>query len=338
MYRLVCVGLLMGALLPRFSMAKDQVVNVYSFRQAELINPIIEQFTQETGIKVNVVSGKADVLLQRLIKDGEDSFADVLLTSDVARLEGAKTLNLLQPIPSNNILENVPKQLRDPDGHWVGLSVRARAIFYSKERVAIDAITSYQDLTDPQWQGKICARQGGHFYNRSLVASFIYNYGKAWSENWIKMFVKNLAMRPHGGDRDQIRKVSNGQCDLAIANSYYYGMLSASKKPADRRAYANVGIIFPRDNAFGTHINISGVAITQAAKNKKNATQFIEFLTTKRVQALYAKLNYEYPIRQGVNPNGLLSSWGALSGDADAVLHLTKYHQLANEMISKSHW
>ena len=330
--------IILVASLNSLTVKADGVVNIYSFRQAELINPLIEEFTKQTNIKVNVVSGKANILMQRLIDDGQDSYADVLLTTDVARLEQAKKLKIIQPVNSELLQRNVPSDLRDPQRYWFGVSIRARAIFYAKSRVNPAEITSYQDLSAKKWRGKICSRKGSHFYNRSMIASFIYHYGETWTNQWTQSFVKNLAMRPLGGDRDQLRMIAKGSCDLAIANSYYYGMLSSSKKAKDRQVYQQVGIIFPDINSVGTHINISGAALTSAAKNTANAIKFIEFLTTKKAQQYYAELNHEYSIRNDMSPGPLLSSWGRLVADKKSILQLTKFHPQAQRLISANHW
>ena len=318
--------------------ANENSVNVYSFRKAELIKPLITEFSELTGIKVNIVSGKPDKLMKRLIEDGDNSFADVLLTSDVARLERAKQLNLIQAIPAPKFLKDVPKQLRDPDNYWVGLSMRARVIFYSKQRVDATQLTSYQSLVDKKWQGKICSRKGSHFYNQSMVASFLYRYGAQWTENWVNKFVENLAMRPNGGDRDQLRKIARGECDIAIANSYYYGMLSASVKQSDRDVYQQVGIILLMNDKTATHVNISGAAVTRSAKNVDNAIRFIEFLTTENAQKIYADMNYEYPVRDNILTSEIVNSWGQLNADYDSVLELTKYHAQSKAIILKSKW
>lgn len=316
----------------------EEVVNIYSFRKAELIKPLLTEFSKQTGIQANVVSGKADKLMQRLIQDGDNSFADVLLTVDVARLEKAKQLGLIQPIQSKALLDNIPLALRDPNNFWFGLSLRARAIFYAKNRADVSNITSYEALLDKKWKGKICSRKGSHFYNQSMIASFIYRYGEQWTQDWVSRFVKNLAERPNGGDRNQLRKIARGVCDLAIANSYYYGMLSASPKQSDRDAYQQVGIIFPVNQGVGTHVNVSGAAVTRAAKNKKNAVRFIEFLTTINAQHIYADTNYEYPIRADISAAKLLTSWGALKSDKGSVVELTKYHEQAERMIRNNKW
>lgn len=314
------------------------MVNVYSFRQVALIAPLIEEFTQQTGIRVNVVSGKADKLMQRLIKDGDDSFADVLLTVGATRLNRAKKLALIKPIHSPLLLANVPEHLRDPENFWFGLSLRVRAIFYAKDRVDPQLLQSYESLLDPRWQGKICSRTGKHFYNRTMVASFIYHYGDDWTKKWVHNFSNNLAMRPNGNDRDQMRKVARGDCDIAIANSYYYGMFSNSAKQSDREAYQKLGVILPPNGSVGSHVNISGAALTSSAKNINNAIKFIEFLTTRKAQEIYAHTNFEFPIRQDVPTGDLIKSWGKLNADTLSIQHTVKYHQKAKEIISQSNW
>lgn len=316
----------------------DNVVNVYSFRQAELITPLINEFTNKTGIKVNLSSGKADKLMERLVQDGDSSLADVLLTVDVARLEKAKALHLIKPITSALLVNNVPSELRDPENYWFGLSLRARAIFYSKERLSPKQVPSYESLLNSKWQGKICSRAGNHMYNVSMLASFIHRYGEKWSDNWAIKFSDNLAMRPNGGDRDQIRKVARGECDIALANTYYYGMLSASNSQSDREVYQKVGIVLPQNLDIGSHVNISGAALTSAAKHPKNAIKFIEFLTTKEAQEIYANINYEYPVHPAIQASMLLTSWGKLTPDTGSILELTQYHPKAKEIIKRYSW
>ncbi len=318
--------------------ANQRSVNVYSFRKVELIEPLINEFTEQTGIKVNVVSGKADKIMQRLIEDGDNSFADVLLTVGSVRLDNAKKLKLIKPISSPILLANVPQDLRDPENYWFGLSLRVRAIFYAKDRVNPQLLPSYQSLLNNRWQGKICSRSGNNFYNRAMVASFIHRYGESWTQDWVNKFSTNLAMRPNGNDRDQMRKVARGDCDIAIANSYYYGMMSSSKKQSDREVYQKLGIILPQTNNIGSHVNISGAALTNSAKNVDNAIKFIEFLTTKKAQHIYAHDNFEFPVRTDIPTGKFISAWGKLNADTQSVLHLTKHHKQAVKIISQSSW
>ena len=318
--------------------AKPEVVNVYSFREAKLIQPLIDEFYQQTGIKVNVVSGKADKLLARLIEDGQDSFADLLLTSNVARLEKAKQLGLIQPIQSDYLNRQIPSTLRDQDEYWYGISVRARAIFYARDRVNHTDIKRYQDLTDAKWRGKICVRKGSHVYNTSMLASFISLYGEQWAAGWAQKLAGNLAMRPQGGDRDQLRNINNGVCDLAIANSYYYGMMSASDKQADRAVYQNVGIIWPEQQGAGAHVNISGAALTSAAKNKANAIAFIEFLLMPKAQKIYAEINFESPVRNDIKQSALVESWGPFVADYQSIGQLSRYLDKAEAIVKRTPW
>ena len=320
------------------SKAKQRTVNIYSFRQVELIQPLIKEFSEETGIKVNVVSGKADKLMQRLVQDGEDSFADVLLTVGAARLDKAKQLKLIKPINSPILLANVPKDLRDHENYWFGLSLRVRAIIYAKDKVKPQLLPSYQSLLNKRWRGKICSRSGNNYYNRAMVANFIYHYGEKWTSNWVEKFSDNLAMRPNGNDRDQMRKVARGECDIAIANSYYYGMLSDSAKQSDRDVYQKLGIILPKSKDLSSHVNISGAALTNAAKNVDNAIAFIEFLTTKKAQKIYAQHNFEFPIRSEIPAGEFISTWGKLNANTKSVLHLSSFHKQAAEIISQSNW
>lgn len=330
--------LLLSAAFSADSKAAQRTVNVYSFRQAELIKPLINEFTEQTGIKVNVVSGKADKLMQRLIQDGDNSFADVLLTVGSARLDKAKQLNLIKPINSTRLVANVPADLRDPENFWFGLSLRVRAIFYAKERVNPQLLPSYESLLNERWRGKICSRTGKRFYNRTMVASFIHRYGEDWTKNWVNKFTSNLAMRPNGNDRDQMRKAARGDCDIAIANSYYYGMMSKSVKQSDREVYQKLGIILPQSSKVASHVNISGAALTRSAKNVENAIQFIEFLTTKHAQKIYAQSNFEFPVRTDMAADDFLSVWGELNADTESVLNLPRHHKKATEIISQSSW
>ena len=320
------------------SIAASKVVNIYSFRESKLIKPLIDEFTRTTGIKVNIVSGKADKLMKRLIADGDNSFADLILTTNVARLEKAKQLGLLSKINSDYLTQNTPAEFRDTEGYWFGISTRARAIFYAKDSINPTDISSYQDLTDKKWRGQICSRKGSHIYNRAMVASFIANHGEQWTKTWLQGFVKNLAMRPNGGDRDQLRNIKKGNCQLALGNSYYYGMMSDSAKMQDREVYQHVGIIWPNQDNTGTHINISGAAIISSAKNKHNAQRFIEFLLMPKAQEMYSKINYEYPASTIAKPVEKLESWGAFTADRQGIKTLSKYLTRADTLIAGSGW
>ncbi|MCW8825797.1 MAG: extracellular solute-binding protein, partial [Gammaproteobacteria bacterium] len=233
-------------------------LNLYSARKEALIKPLLDQFTQETGIKVNLVTGKADALLQRLKSEGRNSPADLLLTTDAGRLSRAKEAGLLQPITSEILSKEIPQHYRDPEGYWFGLSVRARPIIYSVERTDPAHLSSYEALSDPEWKQRICIRSSGNIYNQSLIASMIEADGMERTEQWANGLVTNFAKPPQGGDRDQIKAVASGRCDVAIANSYYYGMMVNSKKESERQAALKTAIFWPNQNGRGTHVNISG--------------------------------------------------------------------------------
>lgn len=317
---------------------QTQSLNIYSFRKTDLIAPILDNFTEQYGIQVNVISGKADRLMDRLRADGMKSQADLLLTSDVTRLEQAKIAGLLQPLASEFLTQHVPRELRDSKGYWFGISVRARAIFYARNKVSAEAIASYQDLATPQWQGKVCVRKGSHIYNRSMLAGFIARMGEPATERWVSGLVANLAVRPNGGDRDQLRKLNQGICDLALANSYYYGMLSASENEQDRQVYENVGVIWPDQDQYGTHINISGAAITAASSHQASAKLFIEFLLTEEAQQIYAQSNYEYPVRADVKASELVRSWGKAKFDYASLPKLNYATKQAQALALKYGW
>ncbi|NOR51260.1 MAG: extracellular solute-binding protein, partial [Gammaproteobacteria bacterium] len=229
-------------------------VNLYSARKEALIKPLLEQFTEKTGIRVNLVTGKADALLQRLKSEGRNSPADLLLTTDAGRLHRAKEAELLQPITSERPNRAIPNHYRDPEGYWYGLSVRARPIIYALDRVKPEQLSTYEALIAPEWRRKICIRSSGNIYNQSLVASMIEANGTEATEQWAKALVANLARPPHGGDRDQIKAVAAGQCDIAIANSYYYGNMVVSKKARERDAAAKTAIFWPNQDSRGSHV------------------------------------------------------------------------------------
>jgi len=295
--------------------AAGDEVNVYSYRQEVLLRPLLDAFTEETGITVNLVSGKADALLERLKAEGLNSPADVLLTVDAGRLHRATTADLLQPVYSDKLAADVPAQYRHPEGYWVGLSVRARPIFYAKDRVDPGELSTYAALADPKWKGRICIRSSNNIYNQSLLASLIAHDGATATAAWTEGFVANFARKPQGGDRDQLRAVAAGQCDLAIANTYYLGQLTQANSADDRTAASKVGVFWPNQDGRGVHVNISGAAVTKSAKNKANAIRLLEFLVDDRAQRLYAEGVNEYPVKPGVPWSDIVTAWGQFKAD-----------------------
>ncbi len=290
-------------------------VNVYSYRQEVLIRPLLDAFKEKTGITVNLVSGKADALLERLKNEGANSPADLLLTVDAGHLHRATEAGVLQPVSSDVLAAAVPVHLRHPDGYWYGLSMRARPIFYAKDRVDPTTLSTYEELADSKWDDRICVRSSSNIYNQSLLAALIAHNGAEAVETWAKGFVNNFARKPQGGDRDQIRAVAAGQCDIALANTYYFAQLIQSDDPADREATEKVGIFWPNQNSYGTHVNISGAGLTQSARNRDSAIKLLEFLVSEEAQRIYADIVNEYPVRPGVPPSDIVAAWGSFKAD-----------------------
>ena len=307
----------------------DEEVNIYSYREPGLIEPLLTAFTAETGIKTNVVFAK-NGLVERLAAEGRNSPADLLLTNEFGLLTRAVKAGTTQPVHSSVIDDSIPASLRDPDGHWFGLTRRARVVYASKDRVDLDSIT-YEELADPKWRNKICTRSGQHTYNVALVASMIAHHGKDETEKWLEGFRDNLARKPAGGDRDSVRDVNAGLCDLAIGNTYY---MAAMLKNPDQKEWADaVRIIFPNANGRGTHVNISGMSLTANAPNKNNALKLMEFLVSPQAQEIYAQANSEYPVVPGVPASELVESWGTLKADALPLEKMAELRKQASELV-----
>ena len=290
-------------------------LNVYSHRHYDSDAILFKQFTKETGIEVNVVKGSADQLIQRLVSEGKNSPADLLLTVDAGRLHRAKAAGVLQPAKSKLLAKNVPASMRDPEGHWYGMTVRSRVLVYSKDRVKPSELSTYEALAKPEWKGRVVARSSSNIYNQSLLASIIAANGSDKALAWAKAVRKNMARTPRGSDRDQARAVAAGLADVAIMNTYYLGILANSSVAADREVVAKVGVFFPNQDGRGAHINVSGGGVTASAKNKKEAIRFLEFLTSAKSQETFGKVNYEYPVVIKNNQSDLLKSWGAFKAD-----------------------
>jgi len=309
-------------------------VNVYSYRQPSLIQPILEKFTAETGIKVNVISASSG-LEERIAAEGANSPADVLLSVDVGRLDAAVQAGITQPIVSEVVAANIPAQYREPDGAWVGLSMRARVIYASKDRVT-DEVISYEDLADPKWKGKICTRSGQHVYNIGLFASLVANDGEEKAKEIIEGIKQNLARKPAGGDRDQAKAILAGECDIALGNTYYVGLMATNDKEPEQKDWAKaIKVLFPNADGRGTHVNISGVALAKHAPNKENALKLIEFLTSDEAQEFYADANFEYPVRPGLKINEIVASWGPLKPDPLPLAEIAADRKQASEIVDE---
>lgn len=310
--------------------AASPELNLYSARKEALIAPLLANFTAETGIKVNLVTGKADALLKRLKSEGRNSPTDLLLTTDAGRLYRAKAAGVTQPFNSRLLDSVVPASYRDPENHWVGLSVRSRPILYVKGKVDPAELSSYEALADPKWKRRICIRSSSNIYNQSLIASMMAANGEAKTEAWAKGLVANLARAPKGGDRDQIKAAAAGQCDIAIANTYYLAGMLNSDKENEKSAAMKMGVFWPNQNGRGAHVNISGAALTRYSQNPENAIKLIEFLASKKAQQWYAERNGEYPVRAGVAVGETLKAWGEFKADT---LNLGKLGELNSEAV-----
>ena len=305
------VAVAMGISLHQPAHAAEEV-NVYSLRQPFLIEPMFKRFTEETGIRVNTLFSQSG-LVERIKHEGRNSPADLLLTVDIGRIQDAVDADIAQPLKSDVISANIPEQFRDENGLWVGMTTRARVIYTSLDRVGPDEITSYEDLADPKWKGRICIRSGMHVYNIALIASMLAHHDEAYTKKWLTGLKDNLARKPQGADIDQIEAVSQGVCDVAIGNSYYYGKMldDPNKAPAAK----DVRIVFPNQANRGTHVNISGVALMKHAPNKENAIKLVEFLSGEEAQHMYAEVNFEYPVKPGVAWSDMVQSWGTFKHD-----------------------
>ena len=311
--------------------AQSGEVSVYTYRETKLIQPLFEAFTKDTGIKVNIISASSG-LEQRIKTEGERSPADVLLTVDIGRLEEAVSTGITQPIVAPALDKVIAPQYRDPEGHWYGISLRARVVYASKERVKEDNIT-YEELADPKWKGKICIRSGQHIYNNALIAAFIAKHGEAKAEQWLRGVKANLAQKPSGGDRETARDVAAGKCDLGIGNTYYWALMS--KSDAQKPWADATKVILPTFEGGGTHVNVSGVVLAKHAPNKANALKLIEWLAGEKAQHIYADANYEYPLRAGVPINPIIAGYGTLKPDPLALAKVAAAKKAAAALVDK---
>ena len=313
-------------------LAQSGEVNVYTYRESKLIQPLFEAFTKDTGVKVNVISASSG-LEQRIKTEGANSPADVLLTIDIARLEEAVQAGITQPIKSDVMDKVVPAQYRDPEGHWYGVSMRARVVYASKERVKQTAIT-YKELAYPKWKGKICIRSGHHMYNNALFAAVVAKQGEAKAEEWLKGLKANLAQKPSGGDRETARDVAAGKCDLGIGNTYYWALMN--DKEADKKVWADATkVILPTFQSGGTHVNLSGVVLAKNAPNKANAMKFVAWMVGEKAQQMHADLNYEYPVRAGIAINPTVAGYGTFKADMLPIAQIASNKKKAATLVDK---
>ena len=301
-------------------------VNIYSYRQPFLIEPLTTAFTDKTGIKVNIVYLRKG-MIERMKAEGKRSPADVVLTVDISRLSALVEAGLTQQVVSQILSTNVPEKYRDPAGHWFGLTTRARIIYVSKERVRTGEIKSYEDLADPKWRGKVCTRSGLNAYNLALTSAIIHHHGEDYTKKWLDGFKQNLARKPQGNDRAQVKAIWAGECDLSIGNTYYMGKMLKDPEQADWAK--SVNIVFPTFEGGGTHVNVSGIGMAKFSPNKDNALALMEFLSSGEAQEIYATANFEYPIAPGTKVDDLVKSWGSFNADTVNLMTIAKLRKKA---------
>lgn len=327
----LATGMMLGV-IPTLSMASE--VNIYSYRQPNLIAPLLEAFTDKSGIKTNVLFLNKG-LEERIEAEGVNSPADLIFTTDIGRLTNAKAKGITQSVESEPVNANIPAQYRDLEGHWFGLTTRGRVVYASRERVSQDEIT-YEELADPKWKGKICIRSGQHAYNIALFASAIAHLGEKDAEKWLTGVKNNLARKPAGNDRAQAKGIFSGECDLGIGNTYYVGLMQSNEKEPEQKEWAkSIKILFPNAMDRGTHVNISGMALAKHAPNKDNALKLMEFLASPEAQSIYAEQVFEYPIAPGTQPSAVVSGFGEIKSDSLPLETIAKNRKPASEMVDR---
>lgn len=312
-------------------------VNIYTTRQEVLIRPLLDRFEQDTGIRANVVFTKEGVV-ERMKSEGANSPADAILTADVGWLLVAKSEGLLRPIQSEVLNSSIPAQYRDPEGAWYGLAVRARPIMYAKDRVDPSELSTYEDLADPKWKGRICVRSSSNIYNQSMVSSMIAANGAEAVEEWAKGFVANFARDPAGGDRDQIKAAAAGECDVAIANTYYLAGMLSGDDAAEKEAAEKVAVFWPNQDGRGAHVNVSGGGVTASAKNVDNAVKLLEFLVSDEAQRIYAEAVNEYPVKPGIPASAAVAGFGEYKADPLDLAVIGEHNAEAVRIMDRAGW
>ncbi len=333
--RILSVVLLGAVLASGKALAEGDEVNLYSYRQPFLIQPLLDAFTDETGIKVNVVYARKG-MVEKIKAAGENNPADAILTVDIGRLDALLAEDLLWPVHSEVLDAHIPAHLRHPEGLWFGLTTRARVVWAHKERVAPDAVRTLADLADPKLAGKICTRSGKHVYNIGLFASVIAHEGEAAAEEWLRGVKANLARKPQGNDRAQAKAIHEGVCDIAIANHYYMGKMAANEEKPEQKDWAKaVRVVFLDQEGRGQHVNISGAGVIRTGANKEAAVRLIEFLAGETAQTMYAQDNFEYPVRAGVALHPMLAQWGDFRTDTLNLEDIARNRKAASRMVDR---
>jgi iron(III) transport system substrate-binding protein len=334
---LATAGLVLAAALPRIAVAQDKVLNLYTARHYSTDEALYENFTKQTGIRINRIEGGEDALFERIRAEGANSPADVFITVDIGRIWRAEQAGIFAPVKSKVLESRIPAAYRDPEGEWFGFSARARVIAYNKTMVKPGEITRYEDLADPRWKGKICVRSGSHPYQLSLMAGMVSALGEAKAEEWVKGLTANLARAPKGGDTDQLRAVAAGECAIALSNQYYVVRLMRSEKPEDRKVMETLAIVWPNQKDRGVSMNISGGGMLKNAPHKEAAVKFLEYLASDEAQAYFANGNNEWPVVPGVKiDNPALERLGDFKADPINVGELGKNQPVAQKMADRA--
>jgi iron(III) transport system substrate-binding protein len=333
------IALAVAVLLAGAASAQDKVLNLYSSRHYQTDEALYTNFTRATGIKINRIEGGEDPLIERIRNEGERSPADVLITVDAGRLWRAEQLGLFQPVKSATLDARIPANLREPSGLWYGFSTRARVIAYNKAKVQASEIRNYEDLADAKWKGRVCMRSSTNIYNLSLLGAMIDHLGEAKAQEWAQGVRNNLAQDPKGGDTDQLKAVAAGQCDVTISNQYYYARLLRSDKPEERQVGEKIGIVFPNQSSWGTHVNISGAGVLKNAPNREAAVKFLDYLASDEAQRYFADGNNEWPVVKSVKlDNPVLKMLGEFKRDQINVAVLGKNQPSSQKLYDRVAW
>ena len=320
--------------------AQAEVLNIYSARTAQLIEPLLDAYTQETGVEFKVLH-LSKGMAQRLAAEGDDTPADIVLTVDISRLAELDEMDIFAAVDSPVLTKNIPAKWRDPDAHWFGLSTRARVAVISAERVHPDELKRIEDLADERWEGRVCTRRGSHPYNRALLASLIAHNGEAAAQDWAAALVANMARKPQGNDRAQASAIHAGLCDVAIMNTYYYGLMKYNLKKTEQQQWVkSLRIVFLNqgDGDHGQHVNITGAGIVASTDKYDTAVAFLEWLSEPTAQQIYSSTNYEYPVNPTVAHDAEMTSWGAFRADELPVQSLSEHAPTAQRIINITGW
>lgn len=328
----------LGAMILYSNMVFAETIGIYTHRQPFLLDPILKAYTEKTGIEFQTVYAPQG-LATRIQTEGENTKADIVLTVDISRIKELADIDLLAPLQSKIIQNNVPVHLRDVSDKWTALSLRARIIAVSKERVGKEAITTIEELALPKWKGRVCSRKGSHVYNRALLASLIAHNGAEEAKKWVNGFVDNLARRPQGNDRAQAKAIFTGQCDIALMNTYYFGKMKFSKEQPEQKEWADsMEIAFFNQEGRGQHMNISAAGILKGSKKKQLAREFLEWLTSKEAQLIYTEINFEYPVNPDSDSSEEVASWGSFKMDDLPMSIIADESPLAQRIINETGW